>query len=431
MTEQEINQKLFTLLEKSVSPFHTILAAKEQLEEAGFKPLSMQDLWGINGGGKYYVNHNGSTLIAFTVGEKMRYGGSFRIAAGHTDFPCLFLKPKSELNQNGYAQVNVEVYGGAILNTWLDRPLSLAGKVAVRSSNVFSPDIRYLDCEDKILTIPNLAIHMNRDVNTGVEINKQTEMLPIAGMIGDTLNEKDFMIKYLAEKLGVPMEDILDFELFLYCAEKPEYIGIQKEFITAPRLDDLTSVQAMISGLIEGNYPEGVNLIALFNHEEIGSSTKQGAGSSLLNTIMEKILIAMGRTPEQVMQVMYNSMMLSVDVAHALHPNYSAKMDLTNKPVLNQGFIIKEASAQTYATDCEAVGIVMQICDQEKIPYQKFVNRSDVRGGGTLGSIASSLLPVKTVDIGVPLLAMHSAREMMGSHDEDALYRLVKAFMSL
>ncbi|MEG2058461.1 MAG: M18 family aminopeptidase [Lachnospiraceae bacterium] len=381
MTETMINEKLFDLLEKSVSPFHTVSAAQEQLEAEGFQPLFMKDTWGINEGGRYFLNHNDSTLLAFTVGKNMRYGGTFHIAAGHTDFPCLHLKPRPEVVSTGYGQVNVEVYGGAILNTWLDRPLSIAGKVALRSKDLFHPEIRLLDVKDNIMTIPNLAIHMNREVNKGVELNKQTDMLPILGMIKEGLEKENYMMKYLAGKLGVTPEDILDYELFIYCAEKPCYIGIENEFISAPRLDDITSVQALVSGLIEGTNEDNINLIALFNHEEIGSGTKQGAGSLLLNTVMEKILFALGRTPEQVIESMYQSILLSVDVAHALHPNKSAKMDITNKPVLNGGFVIKEACAQTYATDCEAVAIIQQICDAKKIPYQKFVNRSDERGG--------------------------------------------------
>lgn len=430
MTQNEINTKLFDLLGKSVTPFHTVSAAQEQLEEAGFQELQMKNSWVMEPKGKYFMKHHDSTLLAFTVGEKAGYGGSFRIAAAHTDFPCLHLKPNPEVVCESYAQVNVEVYGGAILNTWLDRPLSLAGKVALRSEEIFKPEIRLIDVKDKIFTIPNLAIHMNREVNDGVALNKQTDMLPLVGMIKDELEKKNFMMTYLAKKLDVKMEDILDYELFLYCAEEPTYIGIDQEFISAPRLDDVNSVQALLSGIIEGENNNGYNLIALFNHEEIGSSTKQGAGSSLLNSVLEKILIANGRTSEQVIESMYDSILLSVDVAHALHPNKPAKMDITNKPVLNGGIIIKEACAQTYATDCEAVAIIQQICESEHIPYQKFVNRSDERGGGTLGAIASALLPVKTIDVGVPLLAMHSAKELMGAKDELALYQLVKAFFS-
>ncbi len=430
MDQKQVNQKLFSMLKRGVSPFHVVNYAQEQLEEAGFKPLNMTETWGIENGGTYYINHNDSTLIAIRVGEKINFQSSFRIAAGHTDVPCLSLKPNPEINANGYQQVNVEVYGGAILNTWLDRPLSIAGKVALRSDNPFKPEIRLFDAKDKILYIPNLAIHMNREVNKGVELKKQSHMLPMVGMVKEKLEEKNFMMKYLAKKLKCKVEDILDYELFVYCADEPEFVGIDKEFISSPRLDDLTSVQAMISAIIEGGDAESIQVAYLANHEEIGSRTKQGAASMFLNHVLEKMMMALGRTPEQTLQMMYGSILLSMDVAHALHPSYAAKMDVTNKPVMNKGFIIKEACSQSYATDCEAVGIIRQLCDEEKIPYQKFVNNSDAAGGGTLGSIASALLPVKTIDVGVPMLAMHSARECMGAKDQKAFYDLTKAFFS-
>ena len=430
MDQKQVNQKLFSMLKRGVSPFHVVNYAQEQLEEAGFKPLHMTETWGIENGGKYYINHNDSTLIAIRVGEKINFQSSFRIAAGHTDVPCLSLKPNPEINANGYQQVNVEVYGGAILNTWLDRPLSIAGKVALRSDNPFKPEIRLFDAKDKILYIPNLAINMNREVNKGVELKKQSHMLPMVGMVKEKLEEKNFMMKYLAKKLKCKVEDILDYELFVYCADEPEFVGIDKEFISSPRLDDLTSVQAMISAIIDGGDAESIQVAYLANHEEIGSRTKQGAASMLLNHVLEKMMIALGRTPEQTLQMMYGSILLSMDVAHALHPSYAAKMDVTNKPVMNKGFIIKEACSQSYATDCEAVAIIRQLCDEEKIPYQKFVNNSDAAGGGTLGSIASALLPVKTIDVGVPMLAMHSARECMGTKDQKAFYDLTKAFFS-
>lgn len=430
MNKQQINEKLFALLETGVTPFHVVADAEKQLKDAGFSALKMTENWDVENGKSYYINHNDSALIAFRVGKKVTGNSMIRMAAAHTDHPCLHIKPMPEVNGNGYAQVNVEVYGGAILNTWLDRPLSIAGKIAVKSEDAFHPDIRIIDVKKPIMTIPNLAIHMNREVNKGVELNKQVDMLPILGMIKEELEEKEYMLAFLAKELGVKKEEILDYELFVYNTEKPMYIGIEDEIISSPRLDDLTSVQALISGLLDGKEEETINLIALFNHEEIGSQTKQGADSMLLNHILEKLQVALGRTEQERVSGLYNGMLLSVDVAHALHPNKPSKTDITNKPVLNKGFIIKEACAQTYATDCEAVGIVCQLCQQNNIPYQKFVNRSDERGGGTLGSLASAMTPVKTVDIGIPMLAMHSAKECMGAEDEYALYQLVTAFFS-
>ena len=428
MTEVE---NLFDLIKKAVSPIHSVSACAERLEAAGFEPLDYGKKWNLKKGGKYYVNHHATTLFAFTVPTawKDEKAPAVRIAAAHTDFPCLRIKPSCDIKTNVYAQVNVEVYGGAILNTWLDRPLGVAGRVAVRGKDVFSPEVKTFVSEKNIFTIPNLAIHMNREVNKGVELNKQTDMLPIAGLLSDEQNT-DYFLEFLSAELKVAKEDILDFELTIFCNEKPEFVGINDEFISAPRLDNQNSCAALVSAIIDAKREDGINFIALFDHEEIGSHSKQGADSILLHDMLERILKDAELT-EDVDATLYNGMILSVDVAHGLHPNHGGKMDLTNKPVLGKGFCIKEACSQSYATDCEAVAIVQQICDQEKIPYQKFVNRSDMPGGGTLGSLASSLLPVKTVDVGIPLLAMHSARELMATADQQALKDLVTAFFTL
>lgn len=434
MKETEI---LFDLLKKGVSPVQAVDACEERLEKAGFERLEYKEEWNLTAGGKYYVNHHDTTLFAFTVGSEWGEGMApqIRIAAAHTDFPCLRIKPSADVLSGGYAQVNVEVYGGAILNTWLDRPLGIAGRVAVKSDDVFAPVVREFVSEKNLLTIPNLAIHMNREVNKGVELNKQTDMLPILGLAAEDVlpaeqRKTDYFLTFLADELSVEKEDILDFELTVFCKEEPQYIGLEDDFISSPRLDNLNSCAALVSGIIDAKRNEGLNMIALFDHEEIGSRSKQGAGSILLHDMLLRILKTIGRetTAER---DLYQSMILSVDVAHGLHPNQAGKMDITNKPVLGKGFCIKEASSQSYATDCEAIAIIQQICEEKKIPYQKFVNRSDMAGGGTLGSIASALLPVKTVDVGIPLLAMHSARELMGSADQQALKDLTEAYFSM
>ena len=425
MTE---TQKLFDLLEKGVSPAHAVSACEARLKEAGFEKLSYGEDWNLSMGKKYYINHYHTTLFAFCLPKVWNDAEpAIRIAAAHTDFPCLRIKPKCDIKTNGYAQVNVEVYGGAILNTWLDRPLGVAGRVAVRSENVFKPEMRDF-VSSKNITIPNLAIHMNREVNKGVELNKQTELLPIAGLIEDTFSG-EYFTEFLAKELNVAKDDILDYELTIYCNEKPEFVGLSDEFISASRLDNLNSCSALVSAIIEADRDGGMNMIALFDHEEIGSRSKQGAASILLHDMLCRILKEVGRADFE--KTLYNSMILSVDVAHGMHPNYGSKMDLTNKPILGKGFCIKEACSQSYATDCEAIGAIQQICDAKQIPYQKFVNRSDIAGGGTLGSIASALLPVKTVDIGIPLLAMHSARELMAASDQQALKDLVRAYFTL
>ena len=316
------------------------------------------------------------------------------------------------------------------MNTWLDRPLSAAGRVVLRKDDIFHPEVRLVDFRKPFLTIPNLAIHINRDVNKGVELNKQTDMLPVLGLEGEETDEK-FFLKHLAGELKVDPEDILEYELGLYNTDTGDFLGLSEEFISAPRLDNLTSVQAVVSGLISGERENGFNVGAFFDHEEIGSRTKQGAGSVLLPAVLERILLSYGRGREKFFESFSESMLLSVDVGHGLHPNKADKNDPTNKDILGKGICIKEASGQAYATDCEAVAVVQQICEAEGIPYQKFVNRSDGTSGSTLGSIASAFFPVKTVDVGVPLLAMHSSRELMGTEDQGSLVRAVKAFYSL
>lgn len=425
MTETQI---LFDLLEKGVSPAHAVTACEERLTEAGFAKLDYGTAWNLELGKKYYVNHYDTTLFAFTLPKDWgKTEPAIRIAAAHTDFPCLRIKPACDMKNNDYAQINIEVYGGAILNTWLDRPLGVAGRVAVRSNDVFHPEVRKFVSE-KNITIPNLAIHMNREVNKGVELNRQTELLPIAGLLEEEYSGAYFL-DFIATELGVAKEDILDYELTIFCDEKPQLVGLRDELISAPRLDNLNSCAALVSAIIGSERADGMNMIALFDHEEIGSRSKQGAASILLHDMICRILKEVGK--EDVDAAIYNSMILSVDVAHALHPNYAGKMDLTNKPVLGRGFCIKEACSQSYATDCEAISIIEQICKSKEISYQKFVNRSDVAGGGTLGSIASALLPVKTVDIGIPLLAMHSARELMAEKDQQNMVDLVSAYFTL
>ncbi|MBU9724818.1 M18 family aminopeptidase [Diplocloster modestus] len=431
MSTMEHAEKLLQLTETATSSFHTVEAAVRQLKDAGFTELDSRDDWGLTSQGKYYVVHHGSSLAAFTVGSEFSFREGFRIAAAHTDFPGLRLKPHPEMDDEGYGRVNVEVYGGAILNTWLDRPLSMAGRVALRGEDAFHPVVRLMDVKRPVLTIPNLAIHLNKEINKGIELNKQTDMLPVAGMIGEKLNKEDFLIRFLANELHTKPENILDYEIGIYNADAGDVIGMDGEFISAPRLDNLTSVQALLTGLMEGERRQGINVIALFDHEEIGSRTKQGAGSLWLNTVLEKIMAGFGRDRNKYLGTLEESFLLSVDVGHAIHPGSPAKSDPTNKNKLNGGVCIKEASAQSYATDCEAIAIVQQICEQEGILYQKFANRSDGTSGGTLGSIASSVLPVRTVDVGVPLLAMHSSRELMGTEDQESLVRLVRAYFGL
>ena len=421
------NLELLQFIEACPSPFHTVETSSNFLREAGFIELSMTSTWELLPGKRYYTKVYGSTLLVFAIGKAE---GPLRIAAAHTDFPCFRVKPQAGIKKEGCGLLNVEKYGGMMLRTWLDRPLGLAGKVVLRSEDVFSPKVKLVNFDRPLLTIPSLAIHMDRDVNDEGKLNPQTDMLPIATVNGEELSES-FFLDWLANELSVPREDILSYELSAYPFEKGCLCGLQGEFISSPRLDNLTSALACLKG-IAGAKPKdfsGLRLIALFDNEEVGSGTKQGAGSAVLNQVLERIYSALGRNREDLWTDIASGFMLSVDVAHALHPNHADKCDPSHKPLMGSGVALKQAAAQTYAGDAEAIAIIRGLCEASDIPWQTFVNRNDIRGGSTLGSLASALVPIRTMDIGVPMLAMHSARELMHKDDQASLEKLLAAFM--
>lgn len=422
-------KKLKEFIENSTSPFHLIQAAKQKLEGAGYRELKFNEEWEIKNGDKIYVSPYTSMIFAFHIGEGDDEDCNLRIAAAHTDFPCFKIKPACEITDNGYYKLNVEVYGGPILNTWMDRPLSISGKVSLKSGNCFEPEIRLIDFGRPVLTIPNLAIHMNKEVNKGIELNKQKDMLPIADIIENEVNQV-FLLEHLASELNVDTGELLDFELMVYQTEKGEAIGFGKTMYSSPRLDNITSVYACLEGLISGMRTKGINAIALFDNEEIGSRTNKGAASSLFPIILERLFYSLGKSKVQYYNDLAGGFIVSADVAHCLHPNAPEKNDLTNKVMLNGGIVIKYAASQSYANDCESSGVLIQLCEEHKIPYQKFVNRSDTTSGSTLGSILSTVLPIRTIDVGIPLLAMHSARELMGIKDQNNLNKLIHVFFS-
>lgn len=418
---------LLRMLSAGTSAALTVEAVAGQLSEAGFQELQFAEEWGLARGGRYYMKHHQTALFAFAVGSRMQGRDGMRLATAHTDYPCLRIKANPDVEAAGYGQLNVEVYGSPILNTWMDRPLGISGRVALKSQEAFRPQMRLIDSRRPVAVIPNLAIHLNREADRGKEANRQKELLPIIFTGGGEEGQEGFL-DFLASELEVRREEILDYELWLCCLQEPQFVGIRQEFLTSPRLDNLTSVQALTSSLAGGQRQQGINLIALFDHEEVGSRGKQGAHSALLGILAEKIYQSLGLTGGQAREAIYRSMMLSADVAQGCHPNYLERMDPTNRAVLNGGICIKEASVQSYATDCEAIAIVEQLCQAHGIAYQKYLNHSDQKGGGTIGIYASSVLPIPTVDIGVPILAMHSAAETMGRKDQAGLERLMAAF---
>ncbi len=427
-------QSLEDLLQASVSPFHTIKKSMERLSAAGFTELTAAESWKVEPGKSYYVNLYDSSLIAFSVGSAVSRDKApmIRMAASHTDWPCLRVKPYPEIIKEGYGQLNVECYGGMLLQTWLDRPLSMAGRVCVRGNDPFEPEVKFVDFKRPLLMVPNLANHIKREPEKGAEPNKQTDMLPIITQVKDKLEDGDFFLTLLAGEIGVEKSEILDYEFYIYNAEHGTLWGINEEFYSAPRLDNITSVEACVTGLLSasscGKNNDTISLIALYDNEEVGSRTKQGANSTAIDRIMEKLYLALGYDRDQYLSAMFKSYLLSMDVAHAYHPSKPNNYDLKNHPCMNDGVVIKMSSTQTYATDSTAVSVLEELCRKDEIPYRKFSNRSDIRGGSTLGSISSCALAVKAADIGVGLLAMHSAMETMGADDQWAINSLTKAF---
>lgn len=428
--EKEVSQ-LFEYLSRGTSAFHVVDYTREILTEAGFQELKLKENWELKKGGRYFCSPFDTTLYAFTIGEKCDPANGIHIGGAHTDFPAIKVKPNPEIFSHGYMQLNTEVYGGPILNTFFDRPLSISGKVVTRGERYDKPVSHLLDLKDPVVYLPNLAIHMNREINEkGAAIDNQKHLLPILGTISEKLNENTTILDLLAEKLNVNAADILDYDLCIYNPEQPMLVGVNEEFISAPRLDDITSVCALIHGLIESNNQDRVNLACLFDNEEIGSLSKQGADSSLPSIIIGKIWESFGKNTIACMSDISDGMMLSLDVAHAYHPNHAGTQDITNFPIMNKGLILKTASNQSYTWDCEILASLIALCEQEDIAYQRFVKHSNTKGGGTIGSIISSHLPMKTADLGVGLLAMHASREMMGTKDQTALTQFMKAFFN-
>lgn len=426
-SEENKMEQLMEFLDKSVSPYHAVAECKRKLEENGFEELLLSDRWNIKAEGKYYVSPYPSMVIAIRVGDVKEGETALRIGMAHTDQPMMKIKPNAEMKQKKYMKLNAEKYGGLILNTWLDRPLGISGKVVLKSETVFKPEVRFFDSKRPVLVIPNLAIHMNRDVNKGVELNPQTHMLPLFGLMGEEMDEAYFT-SYLAKELGVEKEDILDYDLFAYNYEKSQKVGVKEELLLAPRIDNLASVYALLEGIIHSKPGCNLHIAGMFDHEEVGSRSKQGADSSLLSMVVERVLTAVGFDRQGVMQAISRGFMLSMDGAHALHPNYPEKNDPTTMTLLGDGVVIKQSGTQRYLSDSEATGILMQICEKHGIPYQKQINRSDVMGGQTLGPIANAYLPMMGEDLGISMLGMHSSMETASCDDCDAFIQFAKAY---
>ena len=422
--------RLFQFLESSPVNFLAVDTICKRLNDAGFRCFDASSrLESVKAGEKFYVVKNDSSIYAFVIGRQPLAEKGFHMICSHCDSPTFRIKPNAEMLREGMLSLNTEVYGGPIMSTWFDRPLSLAGRVIVDSGDVMQPETRLLHIRRPLLTIPNLAIHFNRQVNDGVKLSKQIDMLPLmAAAVTEEMKKDGVLLSLISEELNVSIPDILDFDLYLYDTTPPSTFGLQQEMISAGRLDDLSMVHASLEALIaatEEGTPEQTNIMAVFDNEETGSQTKQGAGSPFLRSMIERIIIAQEGRGDDFYRAVEQAFMISADNAHAWHPNYSSKYDPTNHPHLGLGPVIKLNASQKYATDAVSAAVFAGICRKAGVPFQYFVNHSDVAGGSTLGNILASSLPVRGVDMGNGVLAMHSVRETASVADH--LY-CIKAF---
>lgn len=432
MEQKRFAKDLIDFIYESPTSFQAVETSIKFLEDNNFKELKLDDIWNIEVNGKYYVTKNSSAIIAFEVNSNNIEKEGFRIIGSHTDSPTFRIKPNAGMCSEGtYLKLNTECYGGPILNTWLDRPLAIAGRVVLNGESILKPVEKMVNINKPICIIPNIAIHLNKGVNDGYALNKQKDMLPLVGLINESLEKDNFLLNEISKSLEINKEEIVDFDLFLYEYEKGSLMGPNEEFISTSRLDNLSMVHASLHALINTNGKNGVNVVAAFDNEEVGSSTKQGADSNMLLNILERICISLGKSREEFFTALYSSFIISADLAHAVHPNLGEKHDPTNKPVMGKGPVIKINANQAYTSDAQSMSIYKAICKEANVKYQEFVNRSDERGGSTIGPISSTHIDIPSVDVGSPILAMHSIRELGSVKDHYSIYKTFNKFYEI
>lgn len=424
MNVQEVNKELLRFLDHSPNAFYAVANMQKELEDAGFTRLYEGCPWTLSGGHGYYVTRNDSAIIAFRIPEGEYQG--FQIMASHCDSPVFKIKTNAEIVvDNSYVKLNVEKYGGMLCAPWLDRPLSVAGRVIVQTEEGIATKLVNVDRD--LLIIPNVAIHMNRQVNDGYAFNAQVDMLPLFCEQGE---EKNQFMQLIADEAGVQVEDILDTDLFLYDRMKGTTLGLHGEFIASGRLDDLQCAFASLKGFLAAELKQSIAVHCVYDNEEVGSGTKQGAASTFLKDTLQRISRAMGRSEEQYLMSIASSFMISADNAHAVHPNHAEKADPTNRPYMNRGIVIKYSANQKYTTDGVSGAVMRAICKKAEVPYQTFTNRSDMLGGSTLGNISQAQVALNTVDVGLPQLAMHSPYETAGARDTAYLIEAARVLFS-
>lgn len=421
-------KEMLTFIENSPSCFHVVENIKESLAKQGFVALQETQDWVLSWGKGYYVTRNDSSVIAFRLPEKKDVYG-FHMVASHSDSPTFKVKEKPEMTvEEQYIKLNIEKYGGMILSTWLDRPLSAAGRIVVRDKEDTNKFVtKTVNVDKDLFVIPNVAIHMNRDMNKGVEYNPQVDMLPLFSQC-EKDKDKSSLLHLIAEAAGVEAEDILGQDLFLYVRDSGRIFGAKDEFVLSPRLDDLQCVYSSVKAFAESVPDAFINVCAVFDNEEVGSGTRQGADSTFLQDVLWRIAEGLQLKKSDYLKWIAGSFLISADNAHAVHPNHPEKADPTNRPFLNGGIVIKYHGAQKYTTDATSCAKMKMLCEQAEVPYQTYANRSDSLGGSTLGNISTAHVSVESVDIGLPQLAMHSAVETAGSKDTAYAVSMFKEF---
>ncbi len=427
-------KRLLSFLDASPVNFLAIKNLTEELQQHGYRRIDTTEALGtIKAGDKFFVTKNDSSIYAFQIGRKALAETGFHMICAHCDSPTFRIKPHAEIDcEGGIVKLNTEVYGGPIMSTWFDRPLTLAGRVIVRSKDVMTPTTLLLHVKRPLLQISNLAIHFNRQVNDGVKLSRQKDVLPILGIINDELEKGNLLMNIILEELNkqqtVAREDILDFDLYLADATPACTFGAHNELISSGRLDDLSMCFAGLEALLASQPTDTTQVLAIFDNEETGSQTKQGAGSPFLSYMLKRIALAQGGTEEAYYQAVERAFMISADNAHAWHPNYSEKYDPTNHPMLGGGPVIKFNAAQKYASDAYSASVFAGLCKKAGVPCQRFVNHSDVAGGSTLGNILASSIPLRGVDMGNAILAMHSCRETGSTADHEFCVKVFTQF---
>lgn len=427
-------KRLLSFLDASPVNFLAVKNLTDELQQHGYRRIDTTEALGtVKAGDKFFVTKNDSSIYAFQIGRKPLAETGFHMICAHCDSPTFRIKPHAEIDcEGGIVKLNTEVYGGPIMSTWFDRPLTLAGRVIVKSKDVMTPTTLLLHVKRPLLQISNLAIHFNRQVNDGVKLSRQKDVLPILGIINDELEKGNLLMNIILEELNkqqtVAREDILDFDLYLADATPACTFGAHNELISSGRLDDLSMCFAGLEALLASQPTDTTQLLAIFDNEETGSQTKQGAGSPFLSYMLKRIALAQGGTEEAYYQAVERAFMISADNAHAWHPNYSEKYDPTNHPMLGGGPVIKFNAAQKYASDAYSASVFAGLCKKAGVPCQRFVNHSDVAGGSTLGNILASSIPLRGVDMGNAILAMHSCRETGSTADHEFCVKVFTQF---